>query len=99
MIAAASRLTSFRHLASAVALGLALASGAAMAETVTAPGMTATSGAILNAQAKVNNLKATPATKSVRVRQRARVAAQPARCAWFSCGRQQVSWLILGVGF
>lgn len=100
MILAAPRLTSLRHLASAAALGLTLMSGTALAETVAAaPGMAATSSAILNAQAKVNNVRATPATKSVRVRQPARVAAQTEPCSWFSCGRRQVSWLVLGVGF
>lgn len=100
MILAAPRLTSLRHLASAVALGMTLMSGTALAETVAAaPGIAATSSAILNAQAKVNNVRATPATRPARLPRTVRIAAQPARCTWFSCGRQQVSWLILGVGF
>lgn len=76
------------------AASLTLTSLDARAETA-ASAPTAT----LDANAKVSIAKASPVAAKQRTRQPVRVAAQPEPCSSFWCGRRQVSWLILGIGF
>lgn len=104
MMIATPRAKPFTRIATAAAISLALTSFNASAETVasaTATPAATTTNAVLNANAKVGATRTATVTgkPAVRARQTPRMAATPEQCSVFWCGRRQVSWLVLGVGF